>query len=54
MGNVNHDFWKRLVLSFQRSGRMWTKNFFMKLAEEKEGQQFFLGMWEKLSSNSSS
>jgi hypothetical protein len=51
---VSHNSWKQLVLNFQRSGRMWTKKNYMKLAKEEESRTIFLlRMWENLNSNSS-
>ncbi len=49
MGSVNHDSWRRLVLSFQSNGRRWTRNNYMKLDEEMGCGQFFFWEWEKLS-----
>jgi hypothetical protein len=38
MGNVSHNSWRRLVLSFQKDGRWWTKGNYMKLVKRKKKQ----------------
>lgn len=46
MNSVNHNSKKRLVRSFQRGERMWKRESYIKMAEEKEGK--FLVSGKKL------
>jgi len=43
MNTVNHSSWGRLVLSFQGSEGMWTRESYMKLAKEKESRFWQVG-----------
>jgi len=52
MRSASHNYWRRLVLNFQKNKRMWTIKNYMKLAEEEEEAWFFFWEWEKLSFDS--
>jgi hypothetical protein len=39
MKSVKHDSRRRLVAGFQKNGRRWTRDRYMKLDEDRRGRQ---------------